>query len=185
MELLPLDLGDRILWADGTLTVTPDRVIDFIFKLRGSLDKLTVTEITPEISTYNALTDRPLSTKSSVPEGLFPPGWNLPERYKYLDLDEYLIELGNKIERDDLYDERVKRLSHEIWLYREIRLDDVLRALIYVVETMRSKRAVWGVGRGSSCSSYLLYLLGLHDVDPVRYEIEIADFLRPKERNHA
>jgi DNA polymerase III alpha subunit len=50
--------------------------------------------------------------------------------------------------------------------------------LIYVIDVMTEKNVVWGVGRGSSCSSYLLYLLGLHEVDPVKYEIEISDFLR-------
>ena len=84
----------------------------------------------------------------------------------------------DRIERDDLYEERVERLSSEIWLFKSEKLDEVLRVLIYVVDTMREKNVIWGVGRGSSCSSYLLYLLGLHEVDPVRYQIEVTDFIR-------
>jgi len=49
--------------------------------------------------------------------------------------------------------------------------------LIYVVDVLNEKNVVWGVGRGSSCSSYLFYLLGLHEVDSVRYDVEITDFL--------
>jgi DNA polymerase III alpha subunit len=43
---------------------------------------------------------------------------------------------------------------------------------------MTAKNIVWGVGRGSSCSSYLLYLLGLHEVDVVKYDVDISDFIR-------
>lgn len=174
----PIDLGDHLLWPDGDVTVTPDRVIEFVYKLHGHLDKLTVTEITPEITQYNSIADRPLGIKKPIAQALFPPKWSMPEKYKYLRLDEYLIELGDKIEKDDLYEKRVDRLSEEIWLFNKLQLGDVLRTLIYVVDVMKARGVVWGVGRGSSCSSYLLYLLELHDVDPVRYEISITDFLK-------
>jgi DNA polymerase III alpha subunit len=63
-------------------------------------------------------------------------------------------------------------------LFKELELGDVLRCLIYVVDTMKAKRVTWGVGRGSSCSSYLLYLLDLHSVDAVKYDIDITDFIK-------
>lgn len=179
-SLKPLELTDHLLWPDGTVQVTPDKVIDFTYKLaaRGKVDRLSVTEVTPEIKQYNVLSEHPLSVKNSVDPRIFPPDWVLPERYKYLNLDEYLFGLVDRIERDDLYEERVERLSSEIWLFKEAQLDDVLRVLVYVIDVMTEKKVVWGVGRGSSCSSYLLYLLGLHEVDPVRYGIEVTDFIR-------
>lgn len=108
----------------------------------------------------------------------FPPDWNLPEKYKYLDIDEYLVKLVDKVEADELYEERIKRLGHEIWLFKELKLTEILRALIYVIDVFEQKNVVWGVGRGSSCSSYLLYLMGLHEVDSVLYGIDITDFIR-------
>lgn len=177
-ELKPLELGDHQLWPDGTITVKPEDVIDFTYKLNGHLEKLSVTSITPEIESYNRLADSPLTVKTSVDPNIFPPRWNLPEHYKYLDLDEYLVSLIDKIERDDLYEKRVARLSQEIWMFKELKLDDVLRALIYAVDEMKKQGVVWGIGRGSSCSSYILYLIDLHYVDPVRYDIEITDFIR-------
>jgi DNA polymerase III alpha subunit len=36
---------------------------------------------------------------------------------------------------------------------------------------------VWGIGRGSSVSSYVLYVLGVHDVDSYAYDLDIGDFL--------
>lgn len=177
----PIDLGDRQLWPDGDFTVDPDRVTDYVFKLAGKdIRHLRVSEITPEIRGYNAISETPISVKDGVDPSIFPPLWALPDRYKYLEIDEYLIGLADRIERDDLYDSRVQRLSEEIWLFKDHGLDDVLRCLIYVVDTLREKKAVWGVGRGSSCSSYLLFLLGLHSVDPVKYDIDVADFIRPQ-----
>ena len=176
--MTPLDLNDHLLWPDGDITVTPEHVVDFLYKLQGNLDKLTVTELTPELEQYNQLSDVPLTVKSSVKSDLFPPISTLPDAYKYLQLDQYLIQLSAKIEKDDLYEKRLERLSHEIWLFGKLKLDDVLRTLIYLIDVMKAKGIVWGIGRGSSCSSYLLYLLELHDVDPVRFDIKITDFIK-------
>jgi DNA polymerase III alpha subunit len=57
----------------------------------------------------------------------------------------------------------------------------ILRAITYVINTLQDKNIVWGVGRGSSVSSYVLYILGVHDVDSVKYNLDIADFLRAPE----
>lgn len=179
VELLPIIVEDYLLWPDGTISVDPDSIIDYIFRLssRGvGLDKLNVTSITPEILAYNSVSDYKLVVKSRCAD-IFPPPWNLPERYKRLDLDDHLLELINVIEKDHLYERRVERLSTEIFLFKQHKLEDVLRVLIYVIDAMKEKNVIWGVGRGSSCSSYLLYLLGLHDVDPIKYDIPITDFL--------
>lgn len=178
--LQPIELIDHLLWPDGTIQVTPEKLIDFTFKLAsiGAEDKLAVTELTPEIKQFNSFGERQLSVKSSVDPTIFPPEWTLPEKYKYLLLDDYLYGLVDRIEKDDLYEKRVERLSSEIWLFKEQKLEDVLRVLIYVIDTMIEKNIVWGVGRGSSCSSYLLFLLGLHEVDTVLYDIEVSDFIR-------
>jgi DNA polymerase III alpha subunit len=179
-SLKPIELIDHLLWPDGTVQVTPEKLIDFTFKLaaKGKTDCLSVTELTPEINQFNSFGEHQLTVKESVDPEIFPPEWILPEHYKYLDIDEYLLGLVDRIEKDDLYEKRVERLSSEIWLFKEQKLDDVLRVLIYVVDTMKEQNVIWGVGRGSSCSSYLLFLLGLHEVDAVRYSIEITDFLR-------
>jgi DNA polymerase III alpha subunit len=37
---------------------------------------------------------------------------------------------------------------------------------------------LWGVGRGSSVASYCLYILGVHKVDSIKYELDIHEFLK-------
>ena len=55
---------------------------------------------------------------------------------------------------------------------------DLLFYLKYLVDTMRGNSIVWGVGRGSSVASYVLYLLGVHKVDSIKYDLDINEFLR-------
>jgi DNA polymerase III alpha subunit len=55
---------------------------------------------------------------------------------------------------------------------------DLLKYLKYLVDTMRENKIVWGVGRGSSVASYALYLIGVHKVDSIKYQLDINEFLK-------
>lgn len=176
-SITPLDLVDRLLWADGSISVSPDQLASMILKLDGKATGLYVTKLSPEVEEYNQFADQPLTVKQKIDVN-FPPRWNLPEKYKYLDLDEYLIKLADRVEKDALYEQRLERLATEIALFKTEQLEPIIRVLIYVIDALTEQGVVWGVGRGSSCSSYLLFLLGLHEVDPVLYGIEITDFIK-------
>jgi DNA polymerase III alpha subunit len=63
-------------------------------------------------------------------------------------------------------------------MYQERNLFDLLRYLKYLVDTMRQNQIIWGVGRGSSLASYVLYLMGIHRIDSMLYELDPAEFLR-------
>jgi DNA polymerase III alpha subunit len=174
---LKTKLKTRTLWFDGTTEVTPEELPKLL--LEGvPVERLAVTEVTPEVERFNQVSDTKLATKRDIPAGLFPPNWSFPDRYKYLDIDEYLVGLADKVERDELYERRLARLAEEIDVFTKLGLHDVLRALIYVVDELTRQQVVWGVGRGSSCSSYLLYLIGLHEVDAVRFDVPLSDFIR-------
>jgi DNA polymerase III alpha subunit len=66
----------------------------------------------------------------------------------------------------------------ELAMYKERGLFPVLQLLIWIVDTMRKHNLVWGVGRGSSVSSYLLYILGVHKVNSHKYRLDIKEFLK-------
>lgn len=174
---LKTELKDRVVWFDGTVQVRPQDLPKYL--LAGvPLSKLAVTELTPEIEQLNRLSDDKLLVKQDADLSAYPPEWSLPDGYKYLNLDEYLEGLADRVERDELYEQRLVRLAEEIDLFTQLQLHNVLRALIYIVDELTRQGVLWGVGRGSSCSSYLLYLIGLHEVDPVKYDIPITDFIR-------
>lgn len=97
--------------------------------------------------------------------------WFMPDKYKKLDIVEYILSLCTS-------DIELERVGTELILYQERNLFDLLRYLKYLVDTMRENNIVWGVGRGSSVSSYVLFLLGVHKIDSIKYELPITEFLK-------
>ena len=43
---------------------------------------------------------------------------------------------------------------------------------------MRKNSVLWGLGRGSSVASYVLYLLGVHRINSLYYDLDIKEFLK-------
>ena len=99
--------------------------------------------------------------------------WYMPESYKNMDIEHYIKKLA-KTE-----DEKI-RVEEELILYKKYNILNVLKFLVYLITTMRENDIVWGVGRGSSVSSYVLYLLGVHKVNSIKYGLNIGDFLKDK-----
>jgi len=54
----------------------------------------------------------------------------------------------------------------------------LLNFLLYMVDTMRENNIVWGVGRGSSVASYVLYLIGVHRINSMKYNLDYKEFFR-------
>lgn len=97
--------------------------------------------------------------------------WFMPEEYKQLDIAKHILDLC-KTEAE------LQRVGHELLLYQERNLFNLLRYLKYLVDVMNKNQLIWGVGRGSSVASYVLYLLGVHRVNSIFYELEPEEFLR-------
>jgi len=99
--------------------------------------------------------------------------WYMPDEYKQLDVVSHIKSLAKS-------DEEKKRVDTELELYVKYGLSNVLRFLVYLIKVMRDNNIVWGVGRGSSVSSYVLYLIGIHKVDSIKYDLDIGEFLKDK-----
>jgi len=97
--------------------------------------------------------------------------WHMPQSYRDLDIAEYVLGLCKN-------DAELQRVGQELLLYQERELFDLLKYLKYLVDTMRENNVIWGVGRGSSVASYVLYLLGVHRINSMYYELDPAEFLR-------
>lgn len=97
--------------------------------------------------------------------------WAMPDEYKQFDIAKHVIDLC-KTEAE------LQRAGQELLLFQEREMFDLLKFLYYIVETMRKNDVVWGVGRGSSVASYVLYLLGVHKVNSLYYDLDIGEFLR-------
>jgi DNA polymerase III alpha subunit len=97
--------------------------------------------------------------------------WAMPEKYKELDIVKFIND------KELTYQER-DRVQLEIEMYRERGLIPVLRFLVYLVDLCKENNIVLGVGRGSSVASYVLYLLGVHRVNSIKYDLDIKEFLK-------
>lgn len=117
--------------------------------------------------TFPEISDIPLPDYDSIRQRR----WFMPQEYQDLDIAQHVLDLCST-------QEQLQRAGEELLLYQERGLFDLLRYMKYLVDVMRSNRVIWGVGRGSSVSSYVLYLLGVHRVDSMLYDLDPREFLR-------
>jgi DNA polymerase III alpha subunit len=120
----------------------------------------------PELIEY-AFTDMTVAEFDAIKQN----SWHMPEEYKNLDIAEYILGLCDS-------EAKLQRCGQELLLFQERNLFDLLRYLKYLVDTLTANRMIWGVGRGSSVASYVLYLLGVHRIDSMFYDLDPTEFLR-------
>lgn len=75
-------------------------------------------------------------------------------------------------------DEQRQRVYSEVAAFESKNLLPLLRVMFKLVDHCRSNNVLIGVGRGSSVCSYVLYLIGVHKINPMNYGLEITDFLK-------
>jgi len=97
--------------------------------------------------------------------------WLMPDEYKKFNIVEFILDQTDN-------EEQYQRAVEELTEYENRNMVDLLRWLKYVVDTCRSNNIVWGVGRGSSVASYVLYLIGVHRIDSIKYNLDWQEFLR-------
>lgn len=170
-------LTDRVVWHDGCSTFNADNIANYITKY----DVRYVDRLTPSIIQYNKNVgaDDKLSVKTSIDPLHFD--WQIPNSYKNLNLVDFIFEahaiLTEGMDPREVA-EREVRLATELNMYIKMGLADVLRTVTWVISKLAQSGTVWGIGRGSSTSSYVLYVIGVHDVDSFAYQLDIGDFLR-------
>jgi len=176
VHLLKTELHDRSLWFDGQSSFDPDRVLELIQRY----DINFVDRMTPTIAEYNRQVQQNEEIRVKLSCKPLKFDWTIPAEYKNLDVVDYVATKHNDFIADCTDEEvvaREKRLVQEMYKYKEQDLFDVLRTIIFVINTLTDNNIVWGVGRGSSVSSYVLYVIGVHDVDSFAYDLNIDEFL--------
>lgn len=97
--------------------------------------------------------------------------WFMPEEYANMDIAKYVLDQCS--DQNEL-----QRAGQELLIYAERDLFPLLQYLKYLVDTMRANNIVWGVGRGSSVASFVLYLLGIHRIHSLRHNLDFGEFMR-------
>lgn len=97
--------------------------------------------------------------------------WYMPDEYKTLDIAKWVLDLC-------VTEHELQRVGQELMMFQERNMFSLLRYCKYLVDTMKTHSVVWGVGRGSSVSSYVLYLIGIHRINSIQYDLSIDEFLK-------
>lgn len=97
--------------------------------------------------------------------------WFYPDEFETFDLDDFFAQLCTT-------EEQTTRVKYELKLYRECGLEKLLRWAVWFMCTVQQKDLFIGVGRGSSVSSYCLYLIGMHMIDSIKYGLDPEEFFK-------
>ncbi len=173
------ELKTRTLWFDGTSQVAPELVPNLL--LEGvPLSSIVVSELNEDIEKFNQMSETPIVVGKSENA---PPdmSYNIPQKYLDMDWDDKLIDdiwaffRHQKIPAT-MRQTYLDRLEAEFDEIRSRNMEMIIRTLMYVKDTFHKEGIVWGVGRGSSCASLALFVMGIHKVDPIKYGIPMSEF---------
>lgn len=97
--------------------------------------------------------------------------WHMPDEYTTMDIAAWVLEQCNG-------EAELQRCGEELLLFQERDAFMLLRYMKYLVDTMRANGIVWGVGRGSSVASFVLYKIGVHRINSLYYDLDPREFLK-------
>jgi len=159
-------------------------LLDMIYS--GHADKVHVVLCDPsdDVDKFNAVMEEqgfnklqkyiPLDVDQKTFDGVCQSEWFMPNEYKDINVYEYVLGKAETPCPQHVQD----RIWQELDAFRERGMEDLLRYMIYLVDFMRENDIVWGVGRGSSVASYVLYLIGVHRINSIQYDLDWREFLR-------
>jgi len=187
-------LKNRDLWVDGTSSLDTDGICHKILSGESVEDILSNEFITgdgteEEVFKFLKLVPKirhmspKVKDKTSVLEKEFDTSFNIPEEYLHIDIEKFLVESLIQESREKNLSEaekikRIERIRYELEKLLEHGLLGLVNLSLYLVDTMKKHNVVWGPGRGSSCCSYILYLVGLHCIDSVEFDLQFDEFIR-------
>jgi len=124
-----------------------------------------------EFGTKGLQTYIPIDVDQKQFDNVCQSEWFMPDEFKNLDVYSFLEQkCNNEVE--------VKRLDDEYKEFEKRDMINLLRYMVYLVDYMRNNNILWGVGRGSSVSSFVLYLIGVHRINPIQFNLDWREFLR-------
>lgn len=170
------------MWVDGSSSHNSNDLANMFLNLQEmDWDKLFVSEIDKDVKKFNAIADKKFKIKYKIDSII--PQYTIPEKYLSIDIFNYackkLLKHVEEYSFDDIeIENRIDRIHKEMDAISECGMTELFQGVIYIIDEFEKNGVVWGTGRGSSCSSYILYLIGLHEVDSVLYDLDHRDFFR-------
>ena len=171
-----IQLKDRLIDNQGNVVYFTDALIELLYngeipsEILFPQDDIDVVAFNKHsYENYDDIEYKIPNTLPSLEER--KNNWFYPKIYDNINFEDYFLNLCKT-------DIQKNRVLEEIQLYREKGFDKFLRCCIFLSDRIKENNWVIGVGRGSSCASYLLFLLKIHLVDSLKYELNIREFLK-------
>ncbi len=165
----------------GIPKFTGEDLVDLIYEGKINKCHTVLCEPTEEVDKFNTLAEefgiptlkkyKEVDVSKEQFDEICQSEWFMPDYYKRIDVEKYLKDKCTN-------SKEIERVEQELVEYEQRQMYNLLRYMIYLVDFMRENHIVWGVGRGSSVASYILYLIGIHKVNSIQYDLDYTEFLR-------
>ena len=174
-----IELEDRIITDAGDMVAKHALLVKKALSGEVFTDYIAIEN--DDIKKYNyRAPDSPIKTWINDGEITGPDDstydWTIPKEFKKINIEKLAIQKA--IDMNLTSEEYVDRLSFELNRMEELDMFPFIRCLLYIIDKFRKENIVWGVGRGSSCASLVLFILGINKVDPVKYNIDPKEFFK-------
>jgi hypothetical protein len=172
-----IDLDKRTVLADGTVVCQGDAMLDLLYSNKDLLgvvcqdrsdqeewelaNKICDTQL-PGPVYYNQILQEPVNWRQH---------WLTPDDYTSIDIKEWCLTKCSD-------DQQRTRVLEEIAEFEYRNMLPIMQHLLYCVDHWRSHGIFWGVGRGSSVCSFVLYLIGINRINPLEYDLDISEWLK-------
>lgn len=135
-----------------------------------------------DVNNYNFRIKQERLNYPTIKKSIDTTNWFMSEEYQKFNITDFL---KNRVCEETGYEitsvadtVEYKRMEQELKEFQNRNLIQLLRQMKYIVDTLRKNNVVWGVGRGSSVASYVLYLIGVHKIDPIKYNLPLNEFFK-------
>jgi DNA polymerase-3 subunit alpha len=151
---------------------------EFYFKTQEEMKAL-FADVPQAITNTQEIVDKvePIELKRDV----ILPNFSLPEGFETE--DDYLRHLtikGAKERYDDLNDEVMERIDHELNIIRKMGFAGYFLIVQDFIAAAHEMDVFVGPGRGSAAGSVVAYCTGITNIDPLAYDLLFERFLNPE-----
>lgn len=181
MSTALIELDNRIITDKGEVVAKYELLVEKALSGEVFTDYLALPH--DDIERYNRVSgfEHPITTWTDDNDGIKGPDletfeWTIPKQFQALDITELCIQA--LVDKHLSTDEYVNRLTWELNRMDEKAMFPFVRCLMYIIHQLRTNNVVWGVGRGSSCASLIMFLLDINRIDPVKYGIPAEEFYK-------